>query len=163
MTSQPLDLNTDGCYLIHADSPLHHAQHYIGYSDCIASRIEDHKKSKGSRLVAAFNRSGISWSVVRIWPSQDRSFERKLHRGKNSGKWLCPICREHMHLKVVTTIKEPVAQFGMLRLTMKDIERVTPVVCCECYNELTAATTFYYDGLTYCFDCLPYYDKHQQW
>ena len=95
MTSQPLDLNIDGCYLIHADHPLHHAQHYIGWSDNIARRVKSHKQSKGSKLIAAFNKNNITWSVVRIWPSQDKSFERKLHNGKNSGKWLCPICRNH--------------------------------------------------------------------
>lgn len=131
MTSQPLDLSTDGCYLIHADKPLHHAQHYIGYSDNIAERIESHRKGKGSKLIAAFNKCNISWSVVHIWPSKDRSFERKLHRMKCSPR-ICPICKHH-------------------------------VVCSECHNRLSPSTTFFYDGLVYCPDCLPYYDKHQQW
>ena len=37
------------------------------------------------------------------------------------------------------------------------------IVCSECSTELLPSTTFFYDGLIYCPQCLPEYDKHQQW
>ena len=36
------------------------------------------------------------------------------------------------------------------------------IACSMCGKALTPATPFEYDGLLYCPDCLPVYDKHQQ-
>jgi hypothetical protein len=36
-------------------------------------------------------------------------------------------------------------------------------VCTDCQIALTPETTFLFDGLAYCPDHLPHYDKHQQW
>lgn len=117
-----------GSYLIHAHDGLKQvhtrkdgttyiiiAMHYIGYSDDIAARIETHRKGNGSRLIAAFNRAGISWELAYVWPDTDRSFERKLHRRKNSTKKLCPICMEQSRIQAIQFFNEPVVTLAMIR------------------------------------------------
>jgi hypothetical protein len=81
-------------YLIHFETKLHHCQHYIGFcSDKLFTyRIAHHLKGTGSRLMAAVNRAGIKWEVVRVWDWADGNFERKLKNRKNA-KYICPVCR----------------------------------------------------------------------
>ena len=73
-------------YLIHFETKLSHAQHYIGYSsdDKYARRIEHHRKGSGSRIMRALKTRGINWSVVREWPDKDGNFERQLKKRKKS-------------------------------------------------------------------------------
>ena len=43
-------------YLIHFQSKLHHAQHYIGFVETdLLQRIELHLSNKGAKLLAAVN------------------------------------------------------------------------------------------------------------
>jgi predicted GIY-YIG superfamily endonuclease len=86
-------------YLIHFERPIGdlqnphgYAQHYLGWTDDLSSRIEAHRSGNGSALMAAVNRAGIDWRVVRVWQG-DRALERKLKNRKNAPK-LCPICRQ---------------------------------------------------------------------
>ena len=81
-----------GCYLIHFDTPYKHARHYIGYSDNIPARIEQHRKCCGARLMEVVTRAGITWQLARVWEGADRNYERKLHRFHGANK-LCPICK----------------------------------------------------------------------
>lgn len=70
-------------YLIHFESKLHHAQHYIGFVEGnLGQRIALHKASRGAKLLAAINDAGIEWRVVRIWRGADRCFERRLKNYK---------------------------------------------------------------------------------
>jgi hypothetical protein len=94
-----------GCYLLHFSRPLAHAAHYLGYSDDIAARLRVHLDvrlcerhgyhdqawHKGSPLVCAAVRAGIGVELVRLWPDQDRAFERRLHH--RHGSRLCPEAR----------------------------------------------------------------------
>lgn len=80
-------------YLIHFDEPLKHARHYIGFTQLtVEERFEQHVSGKGARLTAVVAAAGIPMRVVRVWPGESRSFERKL---KNSGgaAMYCPECR----------------------------------------------------------------------
>ena len=81
-------------YLIHLDEPVGHARHYIGFSLDHAVRLEEHRASRGGRLLKAANARGISYDVVRVWTPADRRFER---RAKNyaSARTLCPVCNEN--------------------------------------------------------------------
>ena len=66
-------------YLIHFQSKLHHAEHYLGFVERnLKQRIKKHRAGTGAKLLAALNRMGIEWDVVRVWPDGDRTFERKL-------------------------------------------------------------------------------------
>lgn len=76
-------------YLIHFNQPYLHAK-CGGHS--VSERFERHKQSRGSKLLAHLNKLGIDYFIVRTWEFQDRYFERKLKKRKNSSK-LCPVCR----------------------------------------------------------------------
>jgi len=80
-------------YLIHFDRPYKHAQHYIGYTDNLDSRIDCHRHGNGSKLLKAVNAAGIGYKVVRTWPDGDRSFQRQLKNQKNASRF-CPTCRK---------------------------------------------------------------------
>lgn len=83
-------------YLIHFETKLHHAQHYIGFVEGdLGQRIALHKMSRGAKLLAAVNEQGIEWHVVRIWRGADRYFERKLKNYKKA-RCFCPICGGHL-------------------------------------------------------------------
>lgn len=79
-------------YLIHFKSKLHHAEHYLGFVERnLSQRVKKHRANRGAKLLAALNRLGIPWEVVRVWPDGDRTFERKLKNRKKS-RCLCPVC-----------------------------------------------------------------------
>jgi len=77
-------------YLLHYDRPLHHAQHYLGFTDDLDARTARHLNGFGGRLPAVFSELGISFRIARTWDG-DRKLERKLKNRKN-GRKLCPIC-----------------------------------------------------------------------
>jgi len=77
-------------YLIHFEQPYWHAQHYLGTAADLAARIAEHQAGTGAKLLAAVNRAGIQWSVVRTWPgsyAQEKALKRR-HNGRD----LCPVC-----------------------------------------------------------------------
>ena len=77
-------------YLLHFETKLAHAQHYLGSTDDLDSRLECHRKGTGARLMEVITEQGIGWCVVRTWPG-GRKRERELKRYKNSRE-LCPLC-----------------------------------------------------------------------
>jgi hypothetical protein len=85
-------------YLIHFAEPYRHASHYLGFVDtarhpleeALESRLDFHRKGRGSRLLAAVSAAGIDWEVVRVWEEGTRTDERRL-KGKASTR-LCPTC-----------------------------------------------------------------------
>jgi hypothetical protein len=82
-------------YLLHFSEKLHHAGHYVGYTEkeTITGRLDRHKCGHGSKLMAAVVGAGIGVTVARVWEDGDRGFERQLKRQKNSRRF-CPICKE---------------------------------------------------------------------
>jgi len=78
-------------YLLHFDAPYKQARHYIGFSDNLEQRLRDHRGGRGSKLMHAVCKAGITFRVARTWEG-DRHLERRLHRRKNSAQ-LCPICQ----------------------------------------------------------------------
>jgi len=79
-------------YLCHFSRALHHAQHYLGYSDDADRRELRHRAGNGARLLQVIKEHGITFEIVRTWDG-DRALERKLKRQKN-GRRLCPVCNE---------------------------------------------------------------------
>lgn len=78
-------------YLIHFEQKYHHARHYLGYTEDLEHRLEEHRSGKGSPLLKAVTEAGIEWSVVKTWPMGNRSLERKL-KNRNHSPRLCPYC-----------------------------------------------------------------------
>lgn len=79
-------------YLLHFHTPYRHAQHYLGYAEDLAARLQAHRSGNGARLVEVVTKAGIAWELVRVWEDGDRIFERRLKNRKNA-RLLCPICR----------------------------------------------------------------------
>jgi len=83
-------------YLLHFDQPIsnhHTCQHYIGFADDLAVRIQRHQVGHGARLTQVAKQRGIGFKVARVWQG-DRLFERWLKRQKNSPAF-CPVCQGH--------------------------------------------------------------------
>lgn len=78
-------------YLIHFKEPYKHARHYVGFTDDLERRLEQHKGSYSSKLMAVVNAAGIAWECVRTW-NADRKFERHIKTGYHAVPKLCPIC-----------------------------------------------------------------------
>jgi predicted GIY-YIG superfamily endonuclease len=93
-------MRTNTVYLIHAERGIacrkgagkSFAQHYLGSTSDLESRLAEHASGQGSPLIDAWNRLGIGWSVSRTWRG-GRKLERKLKRRKNA-RGLCPACKE---------------------------------------------------------------------
>lgn len=80
-------------YLLHFDTPLAHARHYVGFSEnghTLPARIEHHRRgTSGARIMEVLNERNIGFQVAAVWEG-DRTLERKLHkRGKSH---ICPLC-----------------------------------------------------------------------
>ena len=88
-----MDEHTQGVvYLLHFERPLHHAQHYLGWTNDLDARIEQHRLGIREKCVitAVFAEHGIPFVVARTWPGP-LALEKALKRRKNS-RLLCPIC-----------------------------------------------------------------------
>ncbi len=79
-------------YLLHFQQRYHHAAHYMGYTEDLERRLQEHRSGIGSRLLAVIARAGIAWELAQTWPG-DRRTERRFKMQKNSPR-LCPICRQ---------------------------------------------------------------------
>ena len=97
-------------YLIHFDHPLGNlanprgqAWHYIGYTENLDARLEEHRSGNGSAIMAAVGRAGITWHVVRTWEG-GRDVERALKAQKNAAR-LCPICRQGRQMTLALECK----------------------------------------------------------
>jgi predicted GIY-YIG superfamily endonuclease len=77
-------------YLLHLDTPLRHARHYVGLADDLEARLERHRSGDGARMLAVCRERGITWQLARTWEG-NRSFERWLKRKKGAA-WFCPVC-----------------------------------------------------------------------
>jgi len=77
-------------YLIHFSRKLAHAQHYLGSTSDLETRLSDHRNGCGARLMQVVREVGIEWSCVRTWKGS-RLVERKIKNRKHADR-LCPVC-----------------------------------------------------------------------
>ena len=78
-------------YLIHFDTPLKHARHYVGWASDLELRLERHRSGNGSALMRAVKDEGITWRLARQWAGT-RNDERRLKKQRNTPRQ-CPICQ----------------------------------------------------------------------
>lgn len=81
-------------YLLHFDRPISHrhtAQHYLGWTTDLETRLKQHRQGTGARLCEVAKERRINFRLARTWEG-DRQRERDLKLQKN-GRKLCPICR----------------------------------------------------------------------
>jgi hypothetical protein len=95
------DTSTAGgtCYLLHFDRPYISAngkgvaKHYTGFADSsrsLKSRLAEHEKGRGARLLQVVKAAGITWTLARTWPG-GRGRERQL-KTQGGASRRCPEC-----------------------------------------------------------------------
>lgn len=90
-----MDSDTPGVvYLLCFSEPLHHARHYLGWTNDLAARLRCHAKGDRKKCVLThvIATKGITFKLVRTWRGPI-SEEKRLKRRKNNAK-LCPACNE---------------------------------------------------------------------
>ena len=79
-------------YLLHLSQPMSHARHYIGWANDLDARIAHHRDGTGARFTQVAVQRGIELLLARVWPDQDKAFERRLKNYKHPTTF-CPMCR----------------------------------------------------------------------
>lgn len=79
-------------YLLHFDKPYKHARHYLGWTNNLEKRMDEHLNGDGSRLLEVITEEGIGFQLVRTWPNTKLSDERKL-KARHNNPGLCPACK----------------------------------------------------------------------
>ena len=78
-------------YLLHFEVPYRHAQHYLGWTEDLPTRLKDHRRGRGARLMEVIGAAGIGFTLARTWPGT-RALERRL-KNRGGHARLCPICQ----------------------------------------------------------------------
>ena len=80
-------------YVLHFDPPLKHAKHYVGFTeaDDVATRLDEHLKGAGSRLVRAAVANGCAIHLAHVFVGADRHFERRVKKSTDVCRW-CRMC-----------------------------------------------------------------------
>lgn len=80
-------------YLLHFDQPYKHARHYIGWTEDLLARLDQHARGCGARLMTVISRAGIGFTLARVCEGT-RATERAI---KNCGGAVryCPLCTIH--------------------------------------------------------------------
>lgn len=107
-----ISLDCAGVYLLHFETKLGRAGHYIGYAETsILERCEEHevtictppepgetkwkKHGPGAKIMGVINYYQIKWVLARPWTSKDRAWERRLKQQKKA-HYFCPVCAGHV-------------------------------------------------------------------
>ncbi len=85
-------------YLLHFDKPYQAktgarkktAAHYIGWTNNLRDRVNEHARGGGARLMEIIALDGIGFTVARTWTG-DRKTERHL-KNRHNHRVLCPCC-----------------------------------------------------------------------
>ena len=88
-----MDGDTQGwVYLLHYEDAMHHAQHYLGWTNDLKKRLRCHTNGDRKTCVITheFAQRGIPFTLVRAWPGP-LEFEKRLKKLKNN-RLLCPTC-----------------------------------------------------------------------
>jgi len=81
-------------YILHFDTPLAHAKHYVGYCDesRLTERITEHAQGRGAHIMKVIRERGISFRLARTLPG-DRNRERQIKNTHKVSNY-CPICKK---------------------------------------------------------------------
>jgi len=77
-------------YILHLDSKLSHARHYVGWAKNPLARIAHHKNGSGARFTQVCNEQGIGYTPSLI-VAGDRTEERRIKNTHNVKRY-CPHC-----------------------------------------------------------------------
>ncbi len=100
---QERPLSGSKVYLIHLDTPLKHARHYLGFSEDLLKRLQRHHTGQGAAFMKAIAKEEISWHVSRIWDG-NYELEQVLKRQHNASH-LCPTCiQERIYERTLSVV-----------------------------------------------------------
>jgi predicted GIY-YIG superfamily endonuclease len=77
-------------YMLHFDRPYRHAKHYVGWTDDLFDRLDQHAAGRGARLVAVIWHAGIGFTLIRICEGT-RATERAIKNDGGAVRY-CPAC-----------------------------------------------------------------------
>jgi predicted GIY-YIG superfamily endonuclease len=110
-------------YLLHFDRSLNGRQHYLGWSENVFRRLEEHRKGQGGKTTAAYKRAGIGFTLAASWPGtkdDETQFKRK-----RLGS-LCPLCQKKN--KAMTTLDALLTKLngdGKATISVRDVMGLT--------------------------------------
>jgi hypothetical protein len=68
------------------------AQHYLGWTQNLATREKAHRSGRGTPLLREAKRLGVGWEIIRTWNEKTRGDERKMKNGGSLSRF-CPSYR----------------------------------------------------------------------
>ena len=90
-------MNMGYVYVLHFDSKLSHAEHYVGCTHNIFDRLTAHANGAGSRLTQVLRENGFRWRLgaLGVCPSHAsvRRVERNVKKQHNAKRY-CEVCAE---------------------------------------------------------------------
>jgi predicted GIY-YIG superfamily endonuclease len=123
-------------YLLHFDRPLNGRQHYLGWSENVPRRLEEHRKGQGGKTTAAYKRAGIGFTLAATWPgTKDDETEFKRKRLGS----LCLFCRKKN--KDMTTLDALLMKrdgHGTVTISVRDVMAFTGQSSRRVVNDLKA-------------------------
>lgn len=81
-------------YLLHFDTPLSHAEHYVGCTEHLHERLMIHASGRGANLTKVLAANGAPWRLAALGlcsHSAMKRVERTLKDSRNVPRY-CPIC-----------------------------------------------------------------------
>lgn len=89
-------MRTGYVYILHFDTPLAHAQHYVGCTFELCGRLTQHASGRGSRLTRELVARGIEWRLGALFAVNTiaglRRAERQVKDQHNTARY-CNLCR----------------------------------------------------------------------
>ena len=79
-------------YIIHFESSIAHACHYIGSTKNLKKRMAEHEKGTTTPLMREVKGRGIKWRVSIVDRQGMKQRERQI-KSRGSAKRTCPICQ----------------------------------------------------------------------
>lgn len=98
-------------YVLHLDTPLHHARHYSGCTKDLTERLIVHATGHGARFTEVLYLKGITWELGGLFQTKEgyslRAIETLLKDQRNAPRY-CTICTRNP-TRVPLTTPIPVA------------------------------------------------------
>lgn len=86
-------------YVLHADepigdpnNPLGQARHYVGATDNLLRRLQEHATGRGAKITAAFRDAGVEWRVAAVFTMNHRCHylaERRVKKHHHTARFCC--------------------------------------------------------------------------
>ncbi|MBW4421564.1 MAG: GIY-YIG nuclease family protein [Myxacorys californica WJT36-NPBG1] len=87
-------------YLYHFVKPYRgRAQHYLGSTNDLKRRHQEHISGRGSPLIRAALAAGIDMYCIPLFPNEGHKLERAIKLQKNSRR-ICPLCNTYKRFKL---------------------------------------------------------------